>query len=83
MESEGFPTRTLIRRYLHAKEMEMEREDPRTCVFSPRKGGLAVRRVVGESAAGLFVQQLKAATTQALPPESDHSRIHDTGRVQE
>ena len=59
----------------------MEKEDPRTCVFSP--SGLAVRRVVGESVAGLFVQQLEAATTQALPPDSDHSRIHNTGRVQE
>ena len=35
----------------------MEREDPRTCVFPPRKDGLAVRRVVGKSVAGLFVQQ--------------------------
>ena len=35
MEGESFPTRTLIRRYLQTKEKEMEREDPRTCVFSP------------------------------------------------
>ena len=44
----------------------MEREDPHTCVFSPKKGVLTVRRVVGESVAGLFVQQ--AANEQALPP---------------
>ena len=54
-------------------------------VFSPRKGGLAVRRVVGEgvadSKAGLFVQQ--AATKQALPPESDLSGFHGARRVQE
>ena len=81
ISEKGWTSRTLIRRYLQTKEKEMEREDPRTCVFSP--SGLAVRRVVGESVAGLFVQQLEAATTQALPPDSDHSRIHNTGRVQE
>ena len=49
------------------------KENPRTVSILTRSG-----EVVGEGVAGLFVQQ--ATTKQPLPPESDHSGLHDARR---